>query len=105
MRKSGRSSSTDLSALVLRMENNLARRWPELGVVFCDELAMFGFLFPDLAILKESKEFATVETKGEFTRGMLVVDRRHLLHRRPNCAIVQKVDVHRFWRMMIQALR
>jgi len=96
----------NLAALVLEMEKYLVEKWPNNGVVYCDPVAMFVYLFPKIAILKESKYYCTVETKGEFTRGMFLVDRGGFVPlTQTNCVVVEKVDIPQFWNHTAEALR
>lgn len=72
--------------------------WPRY--IPCDEFAM-AVVIDESAIVKESKEvFATVEVKGEYTYGMMVVDWSKILKRSNNVRIITKVDNKEFLKML-----
>ena len=60
----------------------------------CDMSAMVTFVDPG-TILESVDVYATVETKGEFTRGMMVVDWQGILEEDKNVIIVTRLDTAR----------
>jgi len=70
---------------------------------FCDETAVCCFLFPEM-IIEEIRAACTVETKGEFTRGMMVIDRRGQLNRNSLCSVVTQIDAKKLWLEVTNAL-
>lgn len=92
-------SGTSLSRFVMKTEKSLPSRKE-----FADEAAMFTMLFPKEGILEELVAATTVETKGEFTRGMMVVDRLGRLTDFPKWSIVTELDDEMLRKEMIKAL-
>ena len=62
-----------------------------LGAALHDPLAVLAVTHPDL--FERIDRHVVVETKGEHTVGMTVIDERHLIERRPpNCEILVDLD-------------
>lgn len=60
-------------------------------MVLYDGLAMVVVLQPE-CVLETEERFCTVEVQGEFTKGMLVVDWKNHLGKKPNVHIVTKLN-------------
>jgi inosine-uridine nucleoside N-ribohydrolase len=74
-------------------DNYLSRHDPGAmrGAAVHDPLAVLAVTRPDL--FQREERAVVVETKGEHTRGMTVIDRRHVLDRAsPNCTVLTDVD-------------
>jgi len=68
-----------------------------------DEATMACFLCND--VIKNSEDvYATVETKGEFTSGQVVVDWNGMMKRSPNVTIVRDMDQLLYEQLMAKAL-
>jgi len=92
-----RSIQTPISEFVINIEAKKTN-----AKHFCDETAVCCFLFPEV-MKEELKAACTVETKGEFTRGMMVIDRRGQLKRNHLCSVVTQVDAEKLWKEMTNA--
>jgi len=92
-----RSIQTPISEFVFNIEAKKTNKKH-----FCDETAVCCFLFPEV-IKEDLKAACTVETKGEFTRGMMVIDRRGHLKRNNLSSVVTKVDAEKLWQEMANA--
>lgn len=78
---------------------------------------VFGFEAPPIhdactvAYLIDPNVFTTqsyrvdIETRGEFTAGMTVVDLYGITGRSPNAKVALELDKQRFWKLMLNALR
>jgi inosine-uridine nucleoside N-ribohydrolase len=76
--------------------------WPRYTP--CDEFAM-AVVINESAIVQESEEvYATVEVKGEYTYGMMVIDWFKILRKPSNVKIVTKVDQKEFFKMLCQCV-
>lgn len=63
-----------------------------LGAAVHDPCAVMALTHPD--IFESRRVHVAVETHGRLTRGMTVVDQRHLLERPdPNCTMLTRIDV------------
>lgn len=61
------------------------------GAPMHDVLAVLALTHPQL--FRTSRHHVAVETAGELTRGMTVIDERHLIDRpEPNCTVLDAVD-------------
>lgn len=70
----------------------------------CDEFAM-AVVINESAVVTEFKEvYATVEVKGEYTYGMMVVDWRRMLKRPNNVRLVTKIDNEKFMKMLYRPI-
>lgn len=73
------------------------------GFIPADEAAMACALRGD--VIKSSIHvYATVETKGQYTYGQMVVDWRQKLEKSPNVTIVTELDQTLYEHLMEQAL-
>ncbi|XP_035698162.1 uncharacterized protein C1683.06c-like [Branchiostoma floridae] len=52
-----------------------------------------------------SNVYATVETKGEFTRAQMVVDWARLSHKSPNIDVIESLDMTRFKQLLTEAVQ
>lgn len=70
----------------------------------CDEFAM-AVVINESAVVTEFKEvYATVEVKGEYTYGMMVVDWGRMLKRPNNVRLVTKIDNEEFMKMLYRLI-
>lgn len=61
------------------------------GAAVHDPLAVLAVTHPDL--FEREERAVAVETTGRLTRGMTVIDRRHILDRaEPNCSVLTDID-------------
>ncbi len=82
----------------------IARHEDMAGAALHDPLAVMAITHPDL--FGSSRRFVTVETHGEHTRGMTVIDRRNLRQRpSANCTVLESVEADAAWRIVLDALR
>jgi inosine-uridine nucleoside N-ribohydrolase len=75
-------------------DNYLARHdaGSMLGAAVHDPLAVFAVTHP--ALFERIVRHVTIETRGEHTRGMTVIDQRAIIAREsPNCEVLTAVDV------------
>jgi inosine-uridine nucleoside N-ribohydrolase len=73
------------------------------GAAVHDPLAVLALTHPDL--FTSSARHVVVETRGEHTRGMTVIDRRDLIERpAPTCTVLDTVDSDAAWRLVVAAV-
>ncbi len=73
------------------------------GAAVHDPLAVMALTHPDL--FKRSFSHVAIETIGEHTRGMTVIDQRTLLERpEPNCDRLVGVDADEAWAVVVDAI-
>jgi inosine-uridine nucleoside N-ribohydrolase len=73
------------------------------GAAIHDPLAVLALTHPDL--LERVRRHVTIETLGEHTRGMTVVDQRQLVERRePNCEVLTDVDDEAAFEVVAEAI-
>lgn len=74
------------------------------GAALHDPLAVMALTHPHL--FEAADRFVVVETRGEHTRGMTVIDRRSL-HEcpPPNCRVLERVDADGAWQVVVDAVR
>jgi inosine-uridine nucleoside N-ribohydrolase len=96
--KSG-SAQSQLMAKVERviLEGELYGAWHR-----CDPMAAALAIKPDIVTASE-RRYATVELRGQETRGALVVDHLDKLGRSHNVTIVQRLDLERYKVMLLKA--
>jgi purine nucleosidase len=58
----------------------------------------------DAQVMQCVNAFVAVETRGEFSAGMTVVDFSSRLGRRPNVSVATRLDFDRFWDLMVDAI-
>jgi len=74
-----------------------------LGAAVHDPLAVFALTHPDL--FTRTARHVAIELKGELTRGMTVIDQRHILERAaPNCDVLTTVDHGPTFDLLIDAI-
>ncbi|XP_019959464.2 inosine-uridine preferring nucleoside hydrolase-like [Paralichthys olivaceus] len=74
------------------------------GFNSCDTYAMAAAI--DDTIITESEKVAvTVELEGKFTRGMMVLDYMELLKKKHKVTIMKKVDLEKFKKLLMDALK
>jgi inosine-uridine nucleoside N-ribohydrolase len=74
------------------------------GAALHDPLAVMALTHPHL--FESSRRFVVVETHGEHTRGMTVIDRRTLYDcPEPNCTVLDRVDADAAWHVVLDAVR
>lgn len=73
------------------------------GAVLHDPLAVMAITHPEL--FSGTDRHVTVETTGEHTAGMTVIDRRGVTEREPsNCHVLERVDDASAWQVVLDAL-
>ena len=73
------------------------------GAALHDPLAVMAVTHPEL--FSNSHLHVTIETRGEHTRGMTVIDRRDLKERpAPNCTVLERVDADAAWQVVLQSI-
>jgi len=73
------------------------------GAALHDPLAVLALTHP--ALFSFSDLHVAVETHGELTRGMTVIDRRGLIERPPpNCTVLERVDADAAWNLIVEAV-
>jgi inosine-uridine nucleoside N-ribohydrolase len=84
--------------------NYISRHDDIRGAALHDPLAVLAVTHP--ALFNASDRHVTVETRGEHTTGMTIVDRRGISDRRPpNVRFLEWVDADAAWAVVIDALR
>lgn len=73
------------------------------GAPVHDACAVAYCIDPDMFAGK--KLHVDVETKGEFTYGMTVIDKFGVTGRQPNVNVLEELDQEKFWNLMINALK
>eukprot|EP00105_Crassostrea_gigas_P035101 XP_019919249.1 PREDICTED: probable uridine nucleosidase 2 [Crassostrea gigas] len=99
-----RETKSKVNDFLRRIEEKLFQKLrTDMGwekYVPCDEFAM-AVVINESAIVTEFKEvYATVEVKGEYTYGMMVVDWGRMLKRPNNVRLVTKFDNEEFLKML-----
>jgi inosine-uridine nucleoside N-ribohydrolase len=99
----GRLAAT-LSDLMQFFSGTYVKRHENMrGAAVHDPLAVMALTHPDL--FTRSFSYVVVETAGEHTRGMTVIDQRTLLDRpEPNCDRLVGVDSDAAWAVVIEAI-
>jgi len=73
------------------------------GAAIHDPLAVLAVTHPHL--LERARRHVTVETLGEHTRGMTIIDQRKLVERHdPNCDVLTEVDDDAAFEVVIEAI-
>ncbi len=73
------------------------------GAAVHDPCAVLALTHPDL--FERVPRHVAVETAGNLTRGMTVIDRRTLVERpSPNCDVLTRVDADAAWRLITDAI-
>jgi len=86
-------------------DNYLSRHDPGTirGAVVHDPLAVFALTHPDL--FTRAARHVSIETRGEHTRGMTVIDQRAITARpAPNCDVLTSVDHDTAFDLLIEAI-
>lgn len=97
-----------LTALVADLfrffSGNYVRRHDHLqGAALHDPLAVLAITHPHL--FEGTDRHVTIETRGEHTAGMTVIDRRDISDRRPpNVHVLERVDADAAWELVLDAL-
>ncbi|XP_030642221.1 inosine-uridine preferring nucleoside hydrolase isoform X2 [Chanos chanos] len=74
------------------------------GFVCCDAYAMVTAI-DDSFILESEERAVTVELTGTYSRGMMVVDHLDLLGKTHKAVILKKVDLEKFKKLLMDALK
>jgi inosine-uridine nucleoside N-ribohydrolase len=99
----GRLATTLADLLTFFSSTYVSRHEDMLGAAVHDPLAVLALTHPDL--FTRSFSHVVVETVGEHTRGMTVIDQRTLLDRpEPNCARLSHVDADAAWAVVTEAI-
>jgi inosine-uridine nucleoside N-ribohydrolase len=96
---------TDLLADLFRFfaDNYISRHDDIAGAALHDPLAVLALSHPEL--FTGTARHVTVETRGEFTAGMTVIDRRSISDRQPpNVHVLEHVDADGAWSVVHAAL-
>lgn len=73
------------------------------GAALHDPLAVLALSRPEL--FESTMRWVAVETRGEHTRGMTVIDRRHITDRpAANCRLLDRVDDPAAWRIVLESI-
>jgi inosine-uridine nucleoside N-ribohydrolase len=73
------------------------------GAALHDPLAVLALTHAEL--FDATERHVVVETRGEHTRGMTVIDRRTLIEREPpNCTVLDMVDADAAWKVIVTAI-
>ena len=81
----------------------IARHDDMAGAAVHDPLAVLAVTRPEL--FESTERHVTIETRGEHTRGMTVIDRRALVERpAPNCRVLDRVDHEAAWKLVLEAI-
>jgi len=73
------------------------------GAAVHDPLAVLALTHPELLTTRQAH--VAVETRGELTRGMTVIDQRHLLERpAPTCTVATDVDADAAFDVVVDAI-
>jgi inosine-uridine nucleoside N-ribohydrolase len=74
-----------------------------VGAALHDPLAVLALTHREL--FASTERHVAVETHGDLTRGMTVIDRRDLRERpAPNCTVLESVDSDAAWRLIVDAI-
>lgn len=85
-------------------DNYVSRYEGIAGAALHDPLAVLAVTHPDL--FERSRRHVTVETRGEHTVGMTVIDRRRIKdHAAENCDVLERVDADAAWALVLDAIR
>ncbi|KAK3590504.1 hypothetical protein CHS0354_037551 [Potamilus streckersoni] len=101
-----RSVETEKAKFLRKIEKKAvdfshANLW--LKFIPCDEIAMATALNPGI-ILKSVNVYATVEFKGHFTCGQMVIDWEGSLNKKPNIDVVMNIDDNKYVDMLFKAV-
>lgn len=84
--------------------NYISRHDHLRGAALHDPLAVLALTHPQL--FEGTDRHVTVETRGEHTAGMTVIDRRDISDRQhPNVHVLDRVDADAAWQLVLDALR
>ncbi|WP_157250968.1 nucleoside hydrolase [Nonomuraea typhae] len=91
-----------LSSLLLPSVTHYGLITPETGPAIHDAVAVASVIDPTL--LTFTPAVVNVETAGVYTTGMTVIDFK-VDDRRPNAMVATRLDVERFWDLLVSAYR
>jgi inosine-uridine nucleoside N-ribohydrolase len=81
----------------------IARHDDIAGAAVHDPCAVLALTHPDL--FERERRHVAIETSGNLTRGMTVIDRRTLKDRPPpNCDVLTRVDADAAWEVIVEAI-
>ncbi len=84
-------------------DNYISRHDHMPGAALHDPLAVLAVTHPDL--FEHTERHVTVETRGAYTSGMTVIDRRDISERgEPNARVLDRVDADAAWQIVLDAL-
>lgn len=99
----GRLASTLADLMKFFSGTYVSRHENMRGAAVHDPLAVLALTHPEL--FTRSFSHVTVETMGEHTRGMTVIDQRTLIDRpEPNCDRLTSVDSDAAWAVVLEAI-
>ena len=99
---------TPLSSMIADLfrffvDNYISRHDRIRGAALHDPLAVLALTHPDL--FERTPRHVTVETRGEFTAGMTVIDARDISDRpEPNVDVLDRVDADLAWDVVVAAI-
>lgn len=83
--------------------NYISRHDTIVGAALHDPLAVLALSHPQL--FEGVDRHVNVETRGRYTTGMTVIDRRDISDREPpNCHVLEQVDHDAAWRLVVDAV-
>jgi inosine-uridine nucleoside N-ribohydrolase len=99
----GRLAATLADLMKFFSSTYISRHEDMLGAAVHDPLAVMALTHPEL--FTRSFAHVVVETSGEHTRGMTVIDQRTLIDRpEPNCDWLTRVDGDAAWAVVAEAI-
>lgn len=96
--------TTMIADLFRFFSDNYSRRHDHLrGAALHDPLAVLALSHPELFV--GTDRHVVIETRGEYTAGMTVIDRRDITDRgSPNAHVLDRVDADAAWMLVLDAL-
>jgi inosine-uridine nucleoside N-ribohydrolase len=99
----GRLAALLADLLVFFSDTYVGRHDNMRGAAVHDPCAVMALTHPQLFV--HAERHVVVETGGEHTRGMTLIDQRHLLERpAPNCDVLQSVDADAAFQVIVDAI-
>lgn len=91
-------------AMATPLQKRVLKKYNIEGYILSDLIAVALALNPELAI-KEADFLMKIETAGNYSRGLSVIDHHNLSNKSPNVTICQGVDVKLVTAIFLQALQ
>lgn len=84
-------------------DNYVSRHEHMPGAALHDPLAVLAVTHPEL--FQKAARHVAIETRGEYTAGQTVIDRRDMHdHLAPNCDVLERVDADLAWKIVLGAI-